>query len=198
MDDHTRTLIVRARSKADRAAVDELFRRYRDPLRRALRKSLGPRYRLAIGGSEDAAHDAILTALGRIDQFEYRGDGSFLAWLLRAAQFEIANKIRRVNAEKRRGDRGESLETDPPADQTTASQAASKSELLDQVHACLEQLPPRERDVIELRRFLELSWAEVATELDMPTADSARALLNRAQARLAGLLSKRGLDGASS
>ena len=78
LDDQTRTLVNRALEQ-DRAAVDQLFERYRDRLRSALRKLIGPKYRTLLADSEDATHDAILSALKRLHQFEYRGEGSFLA-----------------------------------------------------------------------------------------------------------------------
>ena len=46
----------------------------------------------------------------------------------------------------------------------------------------------KERDVIFLRRYLGLSTEEIRAELGLPTEGSVRALLSRAQARLASRL----------
>jgi hypothetical protein len=62
LDDNTRNLVSRALDQ-DRDAIDLLFQRYRDRLRAALRKLIGPKYRLLMADSEDATHDAILSAL---------------------------------------------------------------------------------------------------------------------------------------
>ena len=72
LDDNTRNLVNRALEQ-DRDAIDLLFQRYRDRLRTALRKLIGPKYRVLMADSEDATHDAILSALRRLHQFEYRG-----------------------------------------------------------------------------------------------------------------------------
>ena len=52
MDDNTRNLVNRALEQ-DRDAIDLLFQRYRDRLRSALRKLIGPKYRLLLADSED-------------------------------------------------------------------------------------------------------------------------------------------------
>jgi hypothetical protein len=69
LDDNTRNLVNRALQQ-DRDAIDLLFARYRDRLRSALRKLVGPKYRSLLADSEDATQDAILSALKRLHQFE--------------------------------------------------------------------------------------------------------------------------------
>lgn len=69
LDENTRSLVARALSN-DRDAVDTLFQRYRERLRSALRKLVGPKYRLLLADSEDATQDAILSALRRLSQFD--------------------------------------------------------------------------------------------------------------------------------
>jgi RNA polymerase sigma-70 factor (ECF subfamily) len=194
LDENTRSLISRALEQ-DREAIDQLFTRYRDRLRAALRKLIGPKYRLLLQDSEDAAQDAILSALKRLHQFEYRGDGSFLAWLLKGAEYEIVRRIRGIEAKKRNPDGGfVQLDTAVlhalPADGDTPSQILDEQELAERVREALQQLPDREREVIVLRRFLELDNDEICVEMGLPTAGSVRALLSRAQARLSALLSK--------
>lgn len=197
MDDQTLTLVERART-ADPDAVDELFRRYREPLRRGLRKMVGDSYRLRIADSEDATQDAILSALGSIREFEYRGEGSFLGWLLKRAEFEILGKIRARNAARRGPQSGPvvDLETaDPSATDRSISGQVNQAELNEKLRACLNELPTRERDIIYLRRFMEVSIQDICTEMDLSTPSAARNLLARAQARLTGVLAKHGLRG---
>lgn len=195
LDDNTRNLVNRALQQ-DREAIDLLFERYRDRLRSALRKLIGPKYRVLMADSEDATHDAILSALSRLHQFEYRGDGSFLAWLLKSAEYEIIRRIRALETKKRSAVGG-IVELDDgradmiPADQATPSQAHDETELAERIRAALQQLPDREREIIVLRRYLELSTDEICAEMGLPTEGALRALLSRAQARLAGLLSRR-------
>ncbi len=191
VDEKTRTLVSRAQAQ-DRAAIEELFARYRERLRTALRKLLGSRYRNAVADSEDAVQDAILSALTRMDAFEYRGEGSFLAWLLKCAEFEILQKLRSLSAQKR--DPGQigrldaTNQPEPRGHEATPSQVAGATEFEERVRVCLDELPTRERDIIMLRRYLGMDTEEIRVELELPTAGSVRALLSRAQARLADLL----------
>lgn len=194
LDDNTRNLVSRALEQ-DRDAIDLLFQRYRDRLRTALRKLIGPKYRLLLADSEDATHDAILSALRRLHQFEYRGDGSFLAWLLKGAEYEIVRRIRSLETKKRTAVGGligidEAVEQQVVAKDATPSQVHDETELAERVRVALQQLPDREREIIVLRRYLELDTNEICAEMGLPTEGAVRALLSRAQARLSGLLSR--------
>ena len=195
MDDNTRNLVNRALEQ-DRDAIDLLFQRYRDRLRTALRKLIGPKYRVLMADSEDATQDAILSALRRLHQFEYRGDGSFLAWLLKGAEYEIIRRIRALETKKRSAEGGVlDLEDGRaemiPTREATPSQVHDETELSERIREALQELPDREREIIVLRRYLELDTQEICAEMGLPTEGAVRALLSRAQARLAGLLSRR-------
>lgn len=194
MDDNTRSLVDRALEQ-DGTAIDLLFQRYRDRLRGALRKLIGPRYRTLMADSEDATQDAILSALRRLHQFEYRGEGSFLAWLLKGAEFEILRRIRALDTQKRRAEGavlelGDEAVPEVPAADATPSQVVDEQELAERIRIALQQLPDREREIIVLRRYLELDTPEICAEMGLPTEGAVRALLSRAQARLAALLSR--------
>lgn len=194
LDDNTRNLVSRALEQ-DREAIDLLFQRYRDRLRAALRKLIGPKYRLLMADSEDATHDAILSALKRLHQFEYRGEGSFLAWLLKGAEYEIVRRIRALETRKRTATGGlvaidDQLEQAIATKDATPSQLHDESELAERIRVALAQLPDREREIIVLRRYLELDTDEICAEMGLPTEGAVRALLSRAQARLSGLLSR--------
>lgn len=194
LDDNTRNLVSRALEQ-DRDAIDLLFQRYRDRLRSALRKLIGPKYRLLLADSEDATHDAILSALKRLHQFEYRGEGSFLAWLLKGAEYEIIRRIRAVETKKRSAHGGligidDDVNDLVVAKDATPSQLHDETELAERIRTALQELPDREREIIVLRRYLELDTDEICAEMGLPTEGAVRALLSRAQARLAGLLSR--------
>lgn len=195
LDDNTRNLVSQALGQ-DHDAINLLFDRYRDRLRAALRKLIGPKYRVLMADSEDATQDAILSALRRLHQFEYRGEGSFLAWLLKGAEYEIMRRIRSLETQKRSAAGGivelDKAEVDIiAAKDATPSQVCDESELAERIRAALQQLPDREREIIVLRRYLELDTAEICAEMNLPSEGAVRALLSRAQARLAGMLSRR-------
>ncbi len=193
--DPARTELLIRRAKAeDREAVDALFREYAPIVRRGLRRMLGERYRRQLGDSEDAAQDALIAAFEALPAYEHQGGGSFLAWLLCIAERQVQQRLRSAGAAKRGGGRAtahlESLDgPDPGAADPSPSQVASGRELESRVREAIEGLPPNEREVMLLKRYLQLDTAAIQEQLGLPTAGAVRALLSRAQARLAERLS---------
>ena len=193
MHELTKVLVARAQA-ADAAAADSLFDRYRQRLRRALHRMVAPSAAALSIDTEDVMQDAILAALRGIGRFEYRGEGSFLAWLLQTAKHELLHRQRAANATKRAGRHTTwSQAGEPRSPDASPSEVAIHDELEAQVQACLERLPERERSVLLLARYLEAPTTEIQSELSLPTQGAARALLSRAQARLARLLDTGGV-----
>ena len=183
-------VLVERAQRRDQEAIAILYDRYRDRLRAGLRRRLASKYRRALLDSEDLVHDGILAALQYIDRFEYRGSGSFLAWLLIVSEREVLKRIRSQHAQMR--DRRREVEIEAAADaaapEATPSQVAAGSETEERIAKALERLAPRERDAILLRRYLDLGAAEIAAELGLSSPGAVRALVSRAQAKLAALL----------
>ena len=179
-------LVKRARAR-DADAIAMLYERYRERLRVALRKKLGSAYQKARVDSEDVVQDGILAALQRIDSFEYQGQGSFLAWLLRVSERELLMRLRAQGAKRRDAGRERPLDEalDLAGAEASPSQVAAGRETEAQVERALDSLAAQERDVIVLRRYLGLDSKEIAEELSLVSAGAVRALLSRAQAKLA-------------
>ena len=206
--DSTRTdALIRQAQAGDRAAREALFAHAAPLLRAGLRRMLGERYRRLHGDSDDAAQDALLVAFTQLARYEAGRGGSFLAWLLGIAELEVLQRLRAHGAKKRGGGQVEHLESagagagagvgegeplDPSSGGATPSQVARGHELEERVRAALEQMPRREREVLVLKRYVGLDTAAIAVELQLPSDGAARALLSRAQARLAEMLD---LDG---
>lgn len=188
MNEPTKILVERAQD-GDTSAAGGLFERYRKRLRRALSRMVAPAAATLSMDTEDVLQDAILSALRGIQRFEYRGDGSFLAWLLQTAKHELMHRLRAARAQKRSGNRVTwSVAGEPPSPDASPSQLAMRDELEVRVQACIEKLPERERSALLLARYLEASAFEMQEELGLPTPGAARALLSRAQARLMRML----------
>ncbi len=183
-------ILVRRARAHDRDAIAALYARYRERLRAALRRMLGAEYRALLLDSEDAVQDAILVALDGLDGFEYRGEGSFLAWILRIAEREVLMRVRARRTRKRDHAREQRLDDDaePVALEPTPSELAVGHETEQRIRACLDRMATQEREVLVLRRYLDLPHDEIARSLELPSTGAARALLSRAQARLADLL----------
>jgi len=188
MDEPTQILITRAQA-SDQAATGLLFERYQRRVRGALGRMVAGQ-RLPPGhDTDDLLQDAMLAALRGLQGFEYRGEGSFLAWLLQTARNELLQRLRAGNRKKRAGNHETwSRVGEPVNDDATPSQVAIGNELEDRVQACIEQLPDNQRTIIMLARYLDCSAAEIAEKMELPSQGAARAMLMRAQARLVRLL----------
>jgi RNA polymerase sigma-70 factor (ECF subfamily) len=161
-------------AERDRAAFEILYHRYvRSVFGLALRR-LGDR-----GRAEDAVQEAF-TAIWR-SAASYRPErGAPSAWLYAVARNAIVDRFRRAGADAAEGP--EPVATEPgPAEQAEAAYTAWR------VHRALEELPRRERDVLELAYWSGLSQSEVAAYLNLPLG-TVKTRTRSALSRLAGLL----------
>jgi RNA polymerase sigma-70 factor (ECF subfamily) len=167
-------LIVRV-GRGDKAAFEELYRRFARPVLGLALRRLGDH-----GRAEDAAQETFAAIWRSARSYApERGTGS--AWLYAVARHAIIDRARqRVE----------------PAVAEIAEEAAAEggpSELAEQdwlafrVRAALERLPERERQVLELAYWSELSQSEVASYLDVPLG-TVKTRTRAGLARLATLL----------
>ena len=194
VDPERTELLIRRAKAEDREAVDALFEEYAPIVHRGLRRMLGAQYRRQLGDSEDAAQDALIAAFEALASYEHQGGGSFLAWLLCIAERQVLQRMRGARAAKRGGEQPvahlESIDgPDPGAIDPSPSQVASGRELESRVRDAIEGLPQNEREVMLLKRYLQLDTGAIQEQLGLPTEGAVRALLSRAQARLAERLS---------
>jgi RNA polymerase sigma-70 factor, ECF subfamily len=147
-------LIVRI-AAGDRGAFDELHGRYaRAVLGLALRR-LGDR-----GRAEDATQDAFVAIWRSARTYDpSRGRGA--AWLYAVARNAITDGLRRTPEPVAEPEDEPGREPDP-------SDEAERSWTAWRVHRALEELPDRERPVIELAYWRGLSQSEIATQLGIP------------------------------
>jgi RNA polymerase sigma-70 factor (ECF subfamily) len=158
----------------DRDAFDQLYRRFARPVLAMAVRQLGDN-----GRAEDAAQETF-AAVWRSAR-SYRSErGSASAWLYAVARHAIIDRAR----QKR----------EPPAEiPDEASESAGPPERAEdswlawRVHSALEQLPERERVVIELAYWSGLSQTQIASYLDVPLG-TVKTRTRTGLARLAGLL----------
>jgi len=185
--------------KGESAPLDQLFRRVGRRLMALIYVRMSHRLR-SLMEPEDVLQEVYIEALRQLPGFEDRGPGSFYAWLAAVAVNRILNLEQFAAAGKRdphkevklraAGDTnstGAGFGADPAADQTSPSQAVIRWEAFEQVRAALEQLPPRERDVITLRYLQGQSTAETAQALSLD-ANQVYVALSRGLDRVRELL----------
>lgn len=173
----TELLLGQARSGDDSARA-EVLHRYREPLARLLHGRLSPAARSSMD-TEDVVQEVLTTALQRLGDFEYRGLGSFWAYLRRIG-------INLIHSEGRRRVGQGTLDTNGPAGVgSSPSSVLARREALEAFEAALEREPEQSRGALLLRLELGLPYELVARECGYPSADAARMAIGRTMARMA-------------
>ena len=159
----------------DREAFETLYGRYVRPVFGLALRRLGDR-----GHAEDAVQEAF-AAIWR-SASTYRPErGAAGGWIYTVARNAIVDRLRR---------RGPSADAELPELASTEpgpAQRAEDSDVAWRVHRALEELQPRERDVIELAYWSGMSQSEVAEYLHLPLG-TVKTRTRSALARLASVL----------
>ena len=147
--------LIERTGRGDRAAFDELYRRFARPVLAMALRHLGD-----YGRAEDAAQETF-AAIWRSAR-SYRSErGTASAWLFTVARNAIIDRAR-----QRPEPVAEAVET--PANEATPAEHAELAWLTWRVHAAVERLPERERVVLELAYWSDLSQSEIASYLNVP------------------------------
>ncbi len=144
--------------------------------------------------ASDVVQEAIVAAHRHFDEFRGSTEAEFAAWLRTILTARIANARRHFGARRRDARREQSLSSAdgavehalgrwPAADASSPSEQAVARERTDGLVRAVESLPPQYRQVIALRSFEDLAFAEVAQRMGR-TIDSVEKLWVRALKRL--------------
>lgn len=177
--DETTDLLERARA-GDRGALDELFRRHTPVLRRWAARRL-PQWARQAMDTVDLVQETMLGLFRNLDAFEPRGEGALQAYLRQGLINRVRNQVRNANVRPT----FVSLDPDEVDDITSPLEAAIGRQSLAAYEAALERLPADVRAAVVSRVELGLSYAEIATVLDMRSPDAARMAVARALVRVA-------------
>ena len=193
----TTLLLLQAAQAGDQPATNRLFERYRDRLLQVVSLLLARRRAALLEDEEDIVQDTLLKAFQNLGSFTPRSEGSLLHWLSKLAENNLRDALRRERAQKRSAGRvrppvdrstGFLLSSIFPGREPTPSQVACDGELVEQVESLLIGLPERKRRVFVMRRLCDLSFEEIAAELGLGSAASARSLYSRIMANLSSRL----------
>jgi RNA polymerase sigma-70 factor (ECF subfamily) len=135
--------------------------------------------------AEDAVQEAFLRVLRHRETLGEIRDHR--VWLIRIVWNIVLDRKRRAKTRPETDDITEVARV-LPANGLTAEQRAAAAQHHAHVLACVEKLPAREREVMMLSAFEELSSVEIAAVLEV-TESSVRSRLFRARNLLADLLS---------
>jgi RNA polymerase sigma-70 factor, ECF subfamily len=151
--------------QGSREAFVELFERYRGPIWRFFRRRVADEAR-----SEELAQDVFLAVLQGATRYEPRA--SFRSYL-----FAIAFNLLLADRRKAAQQPLETLDTDPPAI------ASADLDTALWVRGALASLDPRDREVLMLREYEQLTYDDIAHVLNLPV-NTVRSRLFRARMAL--------------
>ena len=173
MADSDASLIERI-GRGDRAAFDELYRRFARPVLALALRQLGDN-----GRAEEATQETFAAIWRSARSFRSeRGSGS--AWLYAVARHAIIDRARQRLEPVAEVPEEAAVEEGP-------AELAEASWLAWRVHSALERLPERERVVLELAYWSGLSQSEIASYLNVPLG-TVKTRTRAGLARLSSLL----------
>jgi RNA polymerase sigma-70 factor (ECF subfamily) len=168
-----------ARQRAIEAAVAGLVSQYSGTLYRVAYSVLRN-----AADAEDAVQEAFMRVLRHRETLDEVRDQR--VWLIRIVWNIVLDRKRRAKTRPETDDVAE-LARVLPAGGLSAEERAAAAQHHARVLACVEQLPAKERQVLMLSAFEELTSVEIASVLGI-TESSVRSRLFRARNLMAGLL----------
>ncbi len=178
--DRSTALLLGLIREGDELARDELFRRCLPMLRRFARGRL-PQARRDLAETEDLVQVTLFRAVNGIDTFQSEGRGAFFAYLRTIMMNAVREEIRKHG---RKPQSTGSFDKTRAASDSAIEQAVGL-ETLEAYEQALSQIKQESREAIILHVEFDLSYAEVALELELPSSDAARMRIKRGLKELA-------------
>ena len=144
-----------------------------------------------VDDAEDLTIEAFAKAFKNLKRF--KKDYTFSTWLFRIATNNAIDFIRKKKLETYSlntsfsDDNGESVNIDVEDRNLTPDEETINTQKIELVRMFVTKLPPKYQRLVKLRYFDELSYEEIATELDAPLG-TVKAQLHRARELMYDLL----------
>ncbi|HTK31252.1 MAG TPA: sigma-70 family RNA polymerase sigma factor [Candidatus Saccharimonadaceae bacterium] len=175
----TAVLFERMRG-GDEAARQRLFERFLPILRRWAHGRIPARAR-GMADTDDIVQVTLIRALNRLDAFEPRREGAFLAYLRHILLNSVREELRRAG--RKPSASGQEFERADPAP-SPLEQAIGADELA-RYEQALGDLPVESREAVLMRIEFGYSYAEIAEALGKPNPNAVRMTISRALVKLA-------------
>ncbi len=179
-------LVKRAVKKKDQAAFKKLMSRYKDSIYFMVLKMVHDP-----SDAEDITIESFGKAFNKLDSYDRKY--AFSTWLFKIATNNCIDFIRKKRLattsldEPVENDKGDELYVDFKADVPNPEEKYIKSQRAFSVRSMIEKLDEKYKHLIKLRYYEELSYEEIAVELDIPLG-TVKAQLFRAKELLCKLL----------
>ena len=172
-------LIDRATIDNDEQAFAELMKRYNKPVYHMILKMVRN-----VDDAEDLTIEAFAKAFRNLSKF--KKDYTFSTWLFRIATNNAIDFIRKKKLETMsldtsfKDDSGEAVKIDVEDNELNPMEETIKSQKIELIRIFVDKLPPKYQRLVKLRYFDELSYEEIARELEAPLG-TIKAQLHRAR-----------------
>jgi RNA polymerase sigma factor (sigma-70 family) len=180
--------LVLLAQQGNQAAFAELMGKYRDSIYFMVHKMIRN-----VDDAEDLTIEAFGKAFHRINQ--YSPDYAFSTWLFKIASNNCIDFIRKKRLQMTSidttyvDDDGEYSGIQVKTDDLDPEEEAIRKQKVKMMRLLVEKLKPRYRVLVEKRYFEELSYEEIAEQLDLPLG-TVKAQLFRAREFLASMIEK--------
>ncbi len=173
----------------DDDAANRLWERYYEKIVPAVRIRLGAKLRSKIE-TMDIVQNVFLEAVGTADQKEFKSEGHFRSWLSRVVENRIRKTARDFGRQKRDISKERPLmdtqgqvRSDRPGKSRQPISILEEFDELGRMEKAMEVLPEATRELLVMRFFDELTYAEIGERTER-SEDAARKAVNRAVALL--------------
>lgn len=181
-------ILVERALNGDQSAYASLMTMYRESIYFMMLKMVR---------KEDDADDLTIEAFGKAFNrlHQYSPSYAFSTWLFKIASNNCIDFIRKKRIKVTSMDSaytnndGENVSIDVESTERDPEEVAMHKEKVKTMREVVKTLKPRYRDLIEKRYFQELSYEEIAQDMDLPLG-TVKAQLFRARAFLADLMEK--------
>lgn len=172
-------LIDQAVEEKDQQAFAELMKRYKKPVYHMILKMVRN-----VDDAEDLTIEAFAKAFKNLHKF--KKDFTFSTWLFRIATNNSIDFIRKKKLETMslntsfKDENGEAVNIDVQDENLDPQEETIKTQKIELIRMFVTKLPPKYQRLVKLRYFNELSYEEIAKELDAPLG-TVKAQLHRAR-----------------
>lgn len=160
-------LVKLAVEKRDQDAFAKLMNRYKDSIFFMVLKMIHNR-----DDAEDITMESFSKAFNNIERYDQKY--AFSTWLFKIATNNCIDFIRKKRLETTsidkttENDKGDEIGIDIKSDALNPEEGMMKAQRVFSVRAHLNKLDPKYRQLIELRYYEELSYEEIAEQLELP------------------------------
>ena len=172
-------LIDQATEDNDEQAFADLMKRYKKPVYHMILKMVRN-----VDDAEDLTIEAFAKAFKNLKRF--KKDYTFSTWLFRIATNNAIDFIRKKKLETMsldtsfKDESGDTVTIDVEDNTLNPMEETIKSQKIELVQLFVTKLPPKYQRLVKLRYFDELSYEEIAQELEAPLG-TVKAQLHRAR-----------------